>query len=186
MAVHSRSFAALDPFEKSLELFSNWNNINFWENFCWIEFLEIEYKKNFFPTSKNIQIRIYNNLIINYSNIQILSPVYFPYRKKKVKKSTFSNVTFRICKTSLLPNWREGGFLLIDDSQTPPPSLQKRKFGIFADSCSTPSKMSRKVISDCGERIFSVYCVTSLGCRCAVRIRVGRCVLHPDGPMCPT
>ena len=119
MAVHSRSFAALDPFEKSLELFSNLNTINFWENFCWIEFLEIEYKKNFFPTSKNIQIRIYN-LIINYSNIQILSPVYFPYRKKKVKKSTFSNVTFRICKTSLLPNWREGGFLLIDDSQTSP------------------------------------------------------------------
>ena len=123
MAVHSRSFAALDPFEKSLELFSNLNTINFWKNFCWIEFLEIEYKKNFFLTSKNIQIRIYN-LIINYSNIQILSPVYFPYRKKKVKKSTFSNVTFRICKTSLLPNWREGGFLLIDDSQTPHPPFK--------------------------------------------------------------
>ena len=38
---------------------------------------------------------------------------------------------------------------LVNDSQTiPPPSLQKRKFGIIADSYSTPSKTSRKNVSD--------------------------------------
>ena len=182
MAVHSRSFAALDPFEKSLELFSNLNTINFWENFCWIEFLEIKYKKNFSPTSKNIQIRIYN-LIINYSNsFACTFSIQEEYGKKiNIFECEIPNlqnlIVTKLKGGRVSPNWR-----LTD----PPPSLQKRKFGIFADSCSTPSKMSRKVISDCGDRIFSVYCVTSLGCRYAVRIRVGRCVLHPGGPMCPT
>ena len=41
------------------------------------------------------------------------------------------------------------GSLLLDDPQThAPPSLQKRQFGIIADSYSTLSKTSRKVISD--------------------------------------
>ena len=44
------------------------------------------------------------------------------------------------------------GIFLVNDSQTP--SLQKRQFGIFSVSYSTPSKTSRKFFCD-GKNVFS-------------------------------